>query len=569
MARSVDRPTASDGTARRIPIVIGVSGPQGLADADRAPFEDAVRTILAQLRQLHPDSPFLVLSPLAEGAERLMARVGLAYGAALIVPLPMPRPDYERSFSSAQSRREFEDLLRQAECWFEVARAGGGNVTGVEQDVQLDTFLAVQCDVLIALWKGLTSDRLTGTVRVVRFMLEGCPHARAARGLLDTLDRSLVYHVVGGAPCEARRLYPRDDGTGHEMVAASHRLLEGKDRFNADVRRLGPKLRKDVGVSLAALLAQRGEDRMRHVWERLAGYYASADVMALHFQRKGRRALIGLFGLVLVGFGCYQAYSNLLGEVAWRFWFALGYPVLLIVAIVGYRMVRQRQYHDKHLDYRALAEGLRVQFFWGMSGLRDAVPEHYLRRFTEDLGWIRNAIRTADLTTGAGASVRDDPSHLPARLRWVADHWVNDQQRYFTGAAAKNASGLARAGRITVAFYLGSIATMLCVPLLDFRGGFPAVVRGSMLLGTALALALSGAIQGYADKMALLEQAQHCRHMAALFTRASRRLDALLSRHDVAGAQELIRELGKEVLAENAEWLLMHRSRPMEVPKAA
>src|SRR5579862_5974075 len=206
MARSVDRPTASDGTARRIPIVIGVSGPQGLADADRAPFEDAVRTILAQLRQLHPDSPFLVLSPLAEGAERLMARVGLAYGAALIVPLPMPRPDYERSFSSAQSRREFEDLLRQAECWFEVARAGGGNVTGVEQDVQLDTFLAVQCDVLIALWKGLTSDRLTGTVRVVRFMLEGCPHARAARGLLDTLDRSLVYHVVGGAPCEARRL---------------------------------------------------------------------------------------------------------------------------------------------------------------------------------------------------------------------------------------------------------------------------------------------------------------------------------------------------------------------------
>ena len=32
-------------------------------------------------------------------------------------------------------------------------------------------------------------------------------------------------------------------------------------------------------------------------------------------------------------------------------------------------------------------------------------------------------------------------------------------------------------------------------------------------------------------------------------------------------AQELLIELGKEALGENGDWMLLHRERPLEVPK--
>ena len=34
-------------------------------------------------------------------------------------------------------------------------------------------------------------------------------------------------------------------------------------------------------------------------------------------------------------------------------------------------------YDNKYFDYRALAEGLRVQIFWRIAGLRDSVADHY------------------------------------------------------------------------------------------------------------------------------------------------------------------------------------------------
>ena len=43
------------------------------------------------------------------------------------------------------------------------------------------------------------------------------------------------------------------------------------------------------------------------------------------------------------------------------------------------------------------------------------------------------------------------------------------------------------------------------------------------------------------------------------------RLDAAIKDENIALAIELIRELGLEELAENGNWLLMHRERPVLV----
>jgi hypothetical protein len=77
----------------RLPLVIGVTGHRDLRDEDVARLEAEVAGVIAGLRRDYLDgdgeTPIIVLSALAEGADRLLARVALAR-ARLIAPLPLP-----------------------------------------------------------------------------------------------------------------------------------------------------------------------------------------------------------------------------------------------------------------------------------------------------------------------------------------------------------------------------------------------------------------------------------------------------------------------------------------------
>lgn len=53
-----------------------------------------------------------ILSPLAEGADRLVVREVLKFpGAVLEVVLPLEKDDYVRDFETKESKEEFEMLL--------------------------------------------------------------------------------------------------------------------------------------------------------------------------------------------------------------------------------------------------------------------------------------------------------------------------------------------------------------------------------------------------------------------------------------------------------------------------
>lgn len=80
-----------------VPIIIGITGHRDLRKEDIPDLENKVRGIFQEARIKYPNSPIKVLSPLAEGVDRLVAKVALETGetgearAALIAILPMPR----------------------------------------------------------------------------------------------------------------------------------------------------------------------------------------------------------------------------------------------------------------------------------------------------------------------------------------------------------------------------------------------------------------------------------------------------------------------------------------------
>ena len=95
-------------------LTIGVTGHRDLV-ADEVPaLKEKVRDFFQNLRSEFPDLKLQLITPLAEGSDRLVTDIALEMGINLIVPLPMPQADYERDFSSAEAVEVFRASLKQA-----------------------------------------------------------------------------------------------------------------------------------------------------------------------------------------------------------------------------------------------------------------------------------------------------------------------------------------------------------------------------------------------------------------------------------------------------------------------
>src|SRR5688572_13910338 len=108
-----------------VPLVLSVTGHRDLRPEDRQTIETALNSVFENLKQRYPNTPLLVISQLAEGADRLAARAALAHGAALTALLPMSRAEYERDFQSAESLGEFAELLGRAQAVVEMPEPPG------------------------------------------------------------------------------------------------------------------------------------------------------------------------------------------------------------------------------------------------------------------------------------------------------------------------------------------------------------------------------------------------------------------------------------------------------------
>jgi hypothetical protein len=176
-----------------VPLVIGVTGHRNILPGNRA-MARLVRNECVRLRREHPKRKFVVLSPLAEGADRLVARIAMdVLDARLVVPLPLPLDDadgYLKDFPG--SVRAFKRLLAKADDivpgplpsrgskWRDYSEARN------RQYAWVGGYVAGRADVLFALWDGKPSRGTGGTAQVVRWYLGGkVPKAYA----LETLPR--------------------------------------------------------------------------------------------------------------------------------------------------------------------------------------------------------------------------------------------------------------------------------------------------------------------------------------------------------------------------------------------
>ena len=112
-----------------------------------------------------------LLSPLAEGADRLVAKAALLSGYRLEVAMPFAQAEYEQDFDP-EGVTEFRALLDQARDGpgdRRVLAIDGPQADGREKGYEaVGRFVLRNCDLLIAVWDGQPASGRGGTAEVVR-----------------------------------------------------------------------------------------------------------------------------------------------------------------------------------------------------------------------------------------------------------------------------------------------------------------------------------------------------------------------------------------------------------------
>jgi hypothetical protein len=653
----------------RLPLVIGATGHRDLRDEDIPALERAVAEVIERLKRDYlrgdRETPIIVLSSLAEGADRLIARVAMHHGAKLIAPLPMPPEEYRGDFERGlkpDAISGFNHLLVKAVAVPIMPFVGGNTPENVHEEArralqyrEVGLFIVRHCHVLIALWDGEPSNAIGGTGEVVSFKRDGIPLDAAAsvRASLDAPEMGPVIHIrtprakPGGAATEVRIERWGTDFVSwyHKSRPQSHAVAEPEataagvhpsgDAAAAD-RREQRQFESWEAFSTKAGLSRRfnrealklegsadGKERLKKSLtdlffdpaKRLSGEHAEAcameliphwcglyqiaDTLALDRQKQFILDWRMLFGLGFLAIVSFEVGTHLLFDNEYSFWFIFLYAAFFCCVFGWFWYARRRQHQERFLDYRALAEALRVAVFWKLVGIgwatgekipstpwstvdldsRDAVADAYPIRQPSELDWVKTCLRTLELIDSGKSPADIDHQCETDGDAWARTFWVNGQLAFFSQKGPERDRRAEVFEKWSLTLVIISIVSAFLLFLFDallldsaralndkaFYWDHENWLHRSAILLIGLLPGLAAVFTGYAERRALKAQARQYDRMRVVFQRAHDLLESSQPR-SFRLTRVLYAELGREAMEENAEWVAIYRQRPLRPP---
>jgi len=564
-------------TGYAVPLIVSVTGHRNLVASEIPVIRKLVRNLLADLCEKFPDRGVSVMSSLAEGADQLVAEEAITMGIPLIAALPMPRDIYVADFDTTRARENFDRLLSQSSEIFELPITPGNSRRSIaehgknrtRQYAQLGIFLCAHSHILLSLWDGKDNKKLGGTASVVHFhhhdTMRGYTRTSETTQLILADDESdLVYHIVcsrdqanggpasGLEPLSCSWFTPDEkEPRTSEMPQRHRRVFAHTNEFSRDAQ----EHEEDIYNEAWTLIEEDAKTHLPAGVRDIDHVYRVADWLAIYFQKRKILVLRAAHILALLMGLMYIIYSDLFPQRI----FIIAFIIFFLIAVLIHRYAEKGAWHRKYLDYRTLAEGLRVQFYWAAAGVTSGsvskfAHDNFLQMQDADLGWIRNVMRVAGME--CNVKVNTDPRGLEFAIRtWIGNHRSGQlgyyrrkgiekvQRQRFTDRMASVVMWVSFAAFALFVFATEEIADMVHDPLVVFMGVLLLVV---------------GVRQSYVFSIADSELIKQYEFMFRAFSKARKHIDAS---DDENGRRRVLKVLGDAALEEHAEWILMHRER--------
>ncbi|MGA9851333.1 MAG: hypothetical protein WBR15_00135 [Gammaproteobacteria bacterium] len=563
-----------------VPLVIGVTGHRDLVPEDVPRIRESLDTLFACLHRQYPHTPLRLLSPLAEGADRLVAKVALEHGAELVVPLPMPEDEYRKDFPETLS--EFDVLKAQAAIVYalpppDAAANQGVEFSGSQRDEcyeQVGLHIVKHSQLIVALWDGVASADRGGTAQIVRHALSGSTLPFAD----DLHSTKAVWHLrtpratgSSGKSAEARPQYytacwrfgdKRNpelpfSTAGGNWPAVQFRNLRSIEVFNAQALSLSSQR---IQENLHNLLPPDVSSKTVDPTGRILRAFIAADLISGKYQKLAYKLWKGIFmlaGVMILGFQSYVhiwTHSLLL----------LLYPAAFIVMTAAYSVLNRRRLDDRFIDARILAEALRVAIYWRLAGIRESITNQYLGRHTAAIGWIPDAI------LGLLTLPSPDTGFAQKQGLLVADQfWVDHQLQYYQRQSLRQSKRVNLYRRFAGLLYALTLVFSICVAVYGAVVTKPSLLRDILILLMASGPPVAVLWIAYAEKQGWERHVREYTRNAALFAHAHEQIVDFTRSRSAAifpHIQTVLLELGKEAIWENAEWAVLHRVKPPTIP---
>ena len=486
-----------------------------------------------------------VVSALAEGADRIVARQAMRRGARLEAVLPMPRDDYLADFKSAASRDDFCSLLSQAATVIELPR--GGVREGAYE--RAGRAIVDRSDVVLALWDGQAARGRGGTAEAVAYARQQrVPVLRLA------VEQS------------AERLPGRPELLDAELPGAlgplSAKAFEHLDRFNSSV--LGSQTGSPHQMLLPAGLEVPVPSYVQEFVDYAEPYFHRAEQIA----RSSQRLFLSLARLL------YSLAAAAVVLVATQIIFLAHYPrvvwaevVALVAALITLGLGRRAHPHDRWIAARYLAERIRSGVFLAATGAgnapgpaRDeAVPANPPNPTNPDPNreWAERAYQEIYWRAPAPPVAGAD---LPVLRNLLIHAWINDQIRYHRKASVRLAKRQRQLTWLAATLFGVSAVAALFHSMSLFTSRSGPDVWGYLSI---VIPAVGGALSGYGAQREYARLAERSRLMVFRLKEV-RQLVAdswrLSTLQRAARSAELLMQ------AETADWYDVVRLHDFEVP---
>ena len=583
-------PDGNTAAARfRIPVLIGVAGHRDLVAAEVPAIRAAVEQLLRQLCAAQPGVRLQLLSSMAEGADLLAAEIAIDLGIDVIALLPFPLAQCRADIADAAARARFDRVLARAE---RLELAATDAAAAPLDDAQLrdrqfqraGALVARYSALLIAIWDGRATGHVAGTARVVDYRRRNLAAAAAASEdlLLAAGDNDLTYEIrcsrrsldPAGAAAAGVQVLGFTSGERHFGDARAGlpepfaTLLRRTGEFNGDVAAYAARIARH-GRRLAPPTPYATPPSLGYVDE----LFSAADWLGVHFRHcftralRARYLLWALLAFLLLAFKKQHAAAFALASIGG----------VLLLFVLGWALAlwaHRRRWHRRYLDYRALAEGLRVDFYWELAGVRtlaagEFAHESFLQKQDYELEWIRAAMRAVSLRCALSPPVSWPHGFAHTFAAWVGDadpvNGSGQLQYYHARVRAlerrqRAAEHIARA-LLFAGLGCGVLLAIDAAAMLAQRVLLAPALQGALLWALALLTVYGAIFEIYLGEKADRALIRQYRYMDALFGVAARELRAVHTTHEQLA---ILRSLGHACLAEHAQWILAHRDKRIE-----
>ena len=473
----------------------------------------------------HTHVGLTVVSSLAEGADRVVARVGLELDVPLDVVLPLPDKDYRQDFADAHSKAAYDRLCRAA--------TSISVLSGTDPTERSDAYAAAgrqllaRADVLLAIWDGEPARGGGGTAQVVGWARE--------------LNVPLYWIEVSR---DGERLTVSVAETPTDPGALSVEAFQKLDWFNSR------KLHASKDAEPASGYPRRGTFA-----EYAAACFVRADTLAGRMQLRFRAVSRALYVLSVFAVGVVAAqviFARTRPEIAWVEF------VTLVAIIVVLARARRAQYLERWLSIRYLAERIRsLAFLAELASDKTVHPVNLDAPLDNPMEeWIKRALNELWLRSPDPVQEKEPTDSMRRR---IVEEWLQPQIKY-----QADTHKLARRYQVTFSAVTLSLFTLSVVTAFVHSTGWLHSEHHPDYLGflSLIVPAAAAALSGYAAQR---DYARRAIRSATMETRLRAAETHLSSVNGMPELRQAALSIDLILQGEAADWYTAVRVREVDI----